>query len=68
MPDGRDDIGEKLWALMALEVGGLLLSRMVASDDTAAEILSSCRRTVKGVIRGEANGGTDSDASSQASG
>jgi TetR/AcrR family transcriptional repressor of nem operon len=61
VPEGHDEVSEKLWALMALEVGGLLLSRMVASDDAAAEILASCRRTVKAVIRGEANGGTYSD-------
>ena len=39
---------------VALVVGGLMLSRMVASDDTAAEILASCRRTVKTMIRDHA--------------
>jgi len=46
LPAGTDELDERLWGLMALEVGGLLLSRMVASEKTAGEILESCRRTV----------------------
>ena len=37
------ETAERTWGLMALAVGGLLLSRMVASDKTAGEILESCR-------------------------
>jgi len=51
VPMGSDELGERLWGLMALEVGGLLLSRMVATDKTAAEILTSCRRTVKALLK-----------------
>jgi TetR/AcrR family transcriptional repressor of nem operon len=46
LPTGTDELDERLWGLMALEVGGLLLSRMVASEKTAGEILKSCRRAV----------------------
>lgn len=58
----RDALGERLsatnantdtaWALFALEMGGLLLSRMVASDEVAAEILASCRAAARGLIDG----------------
>jgi AcrR family transcriptional regulator len=53
VPTGSDELGERIWGLMALEVGGLLLSRMVAGDATAAEILSSCRRVVKTLLQTE---------------
>jgi len=45
-----EELSERLWGLMALELGGLLLSRMVAEEQTAAEILASCRRTVKALL------------------
>jgi TetR/AcrR family transcriptional regulator, transcriptional repressor for nem operon len=35
-----------LWALVALNMGGLILSRMVADPNTANEILRSCREGV----------------------
>jgi len=41
---------EALWSLLALEVGGLLLSRMVASEQTAGEILASCRTAVAAAL------------------
>ncbi|HEY4312190.1 MAG TPA: TetR/AcrR family transcriptional regulator [Pirellulales bacterium] len=41
---------EELWGLVALEIGGLLLSRMVESAETSAEILASCRRTARRVL------------------
>jgi TetR/AcrR family transcriptional repressor of nem operon len=47
---GSQELRERLWALMALELGGLLLSRMVAGEETAAEILSSCRRTARALL------------------
>jgi AcrR family transcriptional regulator len=50
VPTGSEELGERLWGLMALELGGLLLSRMVAEEQTAAEILASCRRTVKALL------------------
>jgi len=50
LPTGSDGLGERLWGLMAIELGGLLLSRMVAGEETAAEILTSCRRTVKALL------------------
>jgi TetR/AcrR family transcriptional repressor of nem operon len=50
VPGDDQQLDEKLWGLIALEVGGLLLSRMVANDDTAAEILDSCRQSVKDLI------------------
>jgi TetR/AcrR family transcriptional regulator, transcriptional repressor for nem operon len=51
LPGDADQAADHLWGLMALEVGGLLLSRMVACEQTATEILKSCRRTVKTVVR-----------------
>ncbi len=53
----RDDsIRQRVWALLALEMGGLLLSRMVASDLTSARILESCRQSVARLVRPEAPG------------
>jgi TetR/AcrR family transcriptional repressor of nem operon len=54
VPDAADELDDKLWGLMALVVGGLMLSRMVAADETAAEILASCRRTVRAIIHDQA--------------
>jgi len=50
LPTGSEELRERLWGLMALELGGLLLSRMVAEEETAAEILTSCRRAVKAML------------------
>ena len=37
---------DRFWALIALSMGGLVLSRMVADRRTAEEILTSCRESV----------------------
>jgi AcrR family transcriptional regulator len=37
---------DRFWALIALSMGGLVLSRMVADARTAKEILKSCRESV----------------------
>jgi AcrR family transcriptional regulator len=37
---------ERFWALLALSMGGLVLSRMVANESTAKDILRSCREGV----------------------
>jgi TetR/AcrR family transcriptional repressor of nem operon len=43
IPADTPDLAEAVWGLIALQVGGLLLSRIVASDAKASEILASCR-------------------------
>lgn len=55
LPDDAD-VGEKLWGLIALEMGGLLLSRMVDDDATADEILGSCRQSVAALLRASDDG------------
>lgn len=50
IPKDADQIAEQIWGLIALELGGLLLSRMVESEETAAEILWSCRRAVRKLV------------------
>jgi AcrR family transcriptional regulator len=50
LPPGSEHLDDRLWGLLALEVGGLLLSRMVATDETAAEILSSCRQVAQSLV------------------
>jgi TetR/AcrR family transcriptional repressor of nem operon len=50
---GAEQSDDALWGLTALVVGGLLLSRMVATDKTAAEILAACRRTARTVVRSQ---------------
>jgi TetR/AcrR family transcriptional repressor of nem operon len=42
---------DELWALIALSMGGLILSRMVADPKTADEILRSCREGVRTITR-----------------
>jgi TetR/AcrR family transcriptional regulator, transcriptional repressor for nem operon len=49
-PPGRQEVADQIWGLIALELGGLLLSRMVESEATAAEILSSCRRALRKLL------------------
>jgi AcrR family transcriptional regulator len=44
-----DGEADNYWALIALCMGGLILSRMVADPTTADEILGSCRRGVRAI-------------------
>jgi AcrR family transcriptional regulator len=53
LPPGSDDLDDQLWGLLALEVGGLLLSRMVVSDEAAAQILASCRNVVETLLQAD---------------
>jgi AcrR family transcriptional regulator len=50
LPEGAVELADQVWALLAMEVGGLLLSRMVADERLAEEILSSCRKTVTALL------------------
>jgi len=50
VPAGSEQLAQKIWALLALELGGLLLSRMVATEETSAEILASCRGVVHSLL------------------
>jgi AcrR family transcriptional regulator len=42
---------ERFWALIALNMGGLVLSRMVANSATAEDVLRSCRDAVAALAR-----------------
>jgi TetR/AcrR family transcriptional regulator, transcriptional repressor for nem operon len=53
VPAGSETLAETIWGLLALELGGLLLSRMVATDEMAAEILTSCRGVVHSLLDGD---------------
>ena len=48
-PDGPL-ASDEVWGLVALEIGGLLLLRMVASEETSAEVLASCRRAARRLL------------------
>ncbi|MGD9723651.1 MAG: TetR/AcrR family transcriptional regulator [Pirellulales bacterium] len=50
LPSDAGPLADRLWGLIALEVGGLLLARMVDRDDTAAEILASCRQATQQLL------------------
>ena len=50
-PAQTEELAREIWGMMALELGGLLLSRMVASEETAGEILCSCRGAVQTLIQ-----------------
>lgn len=54
LPSDDPELHERVWAIIALEVGGLLLARMVADDTTAASILDSCRRSVGQLLAADA--------------
>jgi TetR/AcrR family transcriptional repressor of nem operon len=41
---------DEVWGLVALEIGGLLLSRMVESEEASTEILASCRRAARRLL------------------
>jgi TetR/AcrR family transcriptional regulator, transcriptional repressor for nem operon len=44
----------RFWALIALNLGGLILSRMVADANTAEEILRTCRNGAKSLVKSSA--------------
>ena len=50
LPADDDELQRMVWAILALEVGGLLLARMVVSDDASESILDSCRLAVRRLL------------------
>jgi TetR/AcrR family transcriptional regulator, transcriptional repressor for nem operon len=59
----REHVGEnaaeelnRFWALIALSMGGLILSRMVADCTTAEEILEACRGAVRSLAESRPDG------------